>query len=194
MLAQALAQSTIAPPPVMSITPPAVLQAQTNRPGETLIAAPPAATSTESPFRWGPVTLRPHALYRFIYGNGFDSTPVHSEYSVVHEFLPGLLFNLGSHITLDYTPTVRFYSSDRFRDGVDHNVILSAGGSYQDWTWGVSQTYSQSSTPLVETGVQTDQETFGTCAQGGVSNKHQVVPRLGPESDDLLSRKLQQLS
>lgn len=121
------------------------------------------------PLEWGPVVMHPHLNYSFSYGNGVQSSPGQQQDTIVQQFSPGVLFNLGSHWTMDYTPTLNFYSDSHFRDTVDHSVNLGWGGAYGDWFIGVSQSYASSSDPRVETGAQTDQETYGT----GINASHQ---------------------
>jgi hypothetical protein len=156
------AQSILAPPPAFSITPPAVVQYQAY--DQMDVFAPPELVTRpdEPPLQWGPVGLRPHAIYRFLYATGLPTSGTNQVASTIQEFSPGLLFNIGSHWALDYTPTWRFYSSDQFRDTLDHSVRLMGGTTYEDWVFGFAQSYDSSSTPNVETGTQTDQQTFST--------------------------------
>lgn len=119
-----------------------------------------------SPFQWGPVSLRPHLNYSFSYGDGIQSSPDNPEKTIRQELSPGVTFLLGTHWTLDYTPSLSFYSSDKFDDTLAHNVRLNGATTYGNWALGLSQTYSVSSDPLVETGRQTDQENFSTGLNG----------------------------
>ena len=57
---------------------------------------------------------------------------------------------------------MRYYSSRRFQDGVDHIVNLSGGTTYGDWTFGLSQGYASTSQPLIDTASQLDQEVYST--------------------------------
>src|SRR5271165_1505478 len=46
--------------------------------GTGVISPPAAAPGTpieSTPFQWGPVNVRPHLLYRFLYGDGVQSAP-----------------------------------------------------------------------------------------------------------------------
>lgn len=101
-------------------------------------------------------------LYSVSYGNGIQSQPGNQSKTVVNTLSPGLSADIGSHWHLDYTPTLRFYSSHDFKDEVDQSVILNWGTTYGDWALGGSQSYASSSTPLVETASQTDTETYST--------------------------------
>jgi hypothetical protein len=112
-------------------------------------------------FQWGPVNFRPHLLYRFLYGNGIQQS-TKPEKTAINEISPSLLFEIGTHWTLDYTPTLSLYSNPAFRDTLNHNVNLRGNAAYNDWVFGLSQNYNKSSDPLIETGTQTDQETFLT--------------------------------
>jgi ribosome-binding factor A len=82
--------------------------------------------------------------------------------TLLNQVSPGIFANLGNQWSLDYTPTLRFYSDKRFQDGVDHAVSLVGRATYQDWIFGFQQGYASSSQPLVETGSQTDQENYTT--------------------------------
>src|ERR1041384_4923081 len=150
-----LAQGVIAPPPLDFFgIPPAFQTTGTNQPG----MLPPISTippGLQPLAQWGPVQFRPHLLFRFLYGDGIPATPGHQFKTAIEEIYPGLLLQLGNHWNLDYTPTLRFYSSSHFADSTDHSVSLTGGGTYQEWTLGFSQTYASSSQPLVETATQT---------------------------------------
>src|SRR5687767_10136302 len=119
----------------------------------------------EGPSPWqrlGPVTLRPHISATFSYSDGLRSRPGQNSKTAMQEYAPGMLFQLGRRWTLDYTPSLTFYSNDEFEDTLDHFVTLSGGASYHPWNFGFSQSYSVSSAPLVETGQQTSRQSFGT--------------------------------
>ncbi len=130
------------------------------------VFAPPetvASGQTETPpLKWGFLDLRPHVFYRFNSADGLPVAGSNHVAAVIQEFSPGLLFNLGRHWALDYTPTWRLYSNKAFRDTLDHHVTLTGGTTYHAWILGLSQSYLSTSTPLVETGTQTDQETWLT--------------------------------
>jgi hypothetical protein len=132
--------------------------------GTSQLASSPAAApvSFGSPLRWGPVAFHPHLMYRLSYGDGLQARPGQQTKTMVNEVLPGLLLNLGDHWNLDYTPSLRFYSSSRFRDTTGHAVALNGRTTYEDWAFGLSQRYASSSQPLVETASQTDQESYAT--------------------------------
>lgn len=160
-------QQILTPPPVdFSGISPGLITTGTNQPG----ALPPpisAPSANDAPLAWGPAKFRPHLMYRFLYGDGVPAAPGDDVTTAINELYPGILITLGNHWFLDYTPTLRYYSSSRFRDSLDHSVILTGGTVFQDWTLGFSQSYSSSSQPLVQTGMQTDQENFNTSLNAG---------------------------
>jgi hypothetical protein len=80
----------------------------------------------------------------------------------MEEISPGSLFELGKKWRLDYTPTLSFYSSKEFKDTLGHYALLTGGTVYKDWTFRLSQIYNLTSQPLIETGRQTEQESFVT--------------------------------
>ncbi|HLH55762.1 MAG TPA: hypothetical protein VKY92_19330 [Verrucomicrobiae bacterium] len=160
------AQSVLAPPPAEFSAPSATPQVlDTNQPAAIVMnaAAPPPASAPEKPWlQFGPVQVHPHLLYRFMYGDGLQAAPGQQSKTVIEQVYPGVLFRVGNHWSLDYTPTLSFYSSKNFKDTVDQAVNLTGGTVYQDWSFGLSQGYSSSSQPLVETGAQTDQQNYNT--------------------------------
>ncbi len=160
--AAATAQEILAPPPPEYFAKPPVFgPTATNLPGmatnEVTIPLAPKPL-----LELGPVVVRPHILYRFSYGDGIPAAPGEQVLTAINELSPGLLLQLGDHWMLDYTPTLRFYSSDHFRDTTDHAVLFSGTAPYRDWVFGLSQTFATSSQPLAETASQTDEETFVT--------------------------------
>lgn len=158
----AQAQSILSPRPQFSMTPPAVMEYQTNNQME-VFAPPESVTHPDKPlFQWGPVGVRPHARYRLLYATALPTSGTNHVEATVQEFSPGVLLNIGSHWSVDYTPTWRFYSSDDFDDTLDHYVRLLWGTTYEDWVFGLMQSYAKTSEPLVETGTQTDQDEYVT--------------------------------
>ena len=115
-----------------------------------------------SPFQEGPLTLRPHFLYRMVYGDGIQARPGHPSTTFIDTFAPGILAELGSHWTLDYTPTWDVYTSKQFRDTLGHEVSLVAVNSLDDWNVKFVQSYDSSSQPLIETGLQTSEQDYLT--------------------------------
>jgi hypothetical protein len=149
----ATAQSVIAPAPEVSFVPAAI----------TALAPPPLVpvpAYPASPFNLGPVILRPHLLYRYLYGDGIQSSPGQQKTTGIHYVSPGLQLELGTHWTFDYTPTWTTYSNPVFKDSFNHALNLAGGTTYEDWILKLNETYSTSSSPLVETGRQTDQKNF----------------------------------
>ena len=162
----AVAQPVLAPPPPEFLQQNTVLRPVEAETNQTSNAEPAPASSTPSAqpglLDWGQFHLRPHLLYRISYGNGLQSSPGQKENTVINEISPGMLLEMGSHWRLDYTPTLQFYSSSQFQNTVNHSVALSGNGSYEDWTFGMSQTYAHTSEPQTQTASQTDQDTYGT--------------------------------
>jgi hypothetical protein len=184
------AQEVIAPHPELPTLPPVLEEIETNKtsvipPGQSV---PPAVT--ESPFQYGPLTLRPHFDYRFLYGSGIQSSPGQPQKSVTQDISPGLLLAVGSHWTLDYTPTWTVYSNRRFRDTLDHDVKLIGGTTYGDWVLGLSQSYARDSSPLTETGQQTDQETYSTAANASYRFGQQMSMDLAGNQDFKFTQNL----
>jgi hypothetical protein len=156
-------QQAIAPPPQSSAaTEPVWQQTGTNAFQVFAPAGTTPVAGLDEPFRWGPVTAQPHLLYRFFYATGLPLSPGNQQNTMVQEFSPGVLFDIGNHWTLDYTPTLRFYSNRNFKNEFNNSISLNGGTAYEDWTFGLSQSYVSSDSPDVQTGVQTSQEIYAT--------------------------------
>ena len=181
----AQAQPVMAPPPsTVSLTPPAIAALG---PGEMQVFPPDSAVANwleaVHPLQWGPVSLRPHASYQFSYGSGIQSSPGQQQKTVEQSFSPGVLFVLGAHWTLDYTPTFTFYSDKNFQNSVGHSVTLSGGTVCGDWSLGLSQGFSYSSSPQVQTGTQTDEQTYSTQLSAAHAFNSKVSVNLGVSQD-----------
>jgi hypothetical protein len=156
------AQQEVTPPPTSASPQPAWQQAQAN---EFEVFNPKGlipGSGEDQPFQWGPVTARPHVFYQLLYGNGIQSSPSNQQDTVIQEISPGILFDIGNHWSLDYTPTLRYYSDSHFQNEFDNAVTLSGATAYEDWRFGLSQSYTGSSSPQAQTGTQTDQEEYLT--------------------------------
>jgi hypothetical protein len=126
---------------------------------------PPQGTEqagAHQPFQAGPFIARPHISYQFLYGSGIQSSPGDQQDTIIQTLSPGVLFELGRHWSLDYTPTLRFYSDSHFKNEFDNSVSLVGSTTYENWTLGLSQSFNESSSPEVETAAQTDQQNYST--------------------------------
>ena len=130
----------------------------------------PVPGALDQPFQYGRFIFRPHVLYELTYGNGIQSAPGIQQKTLVQQFSPGFALDLGPDWVLDYTPTFVYYSSKAFANTVNQSVILRGSTEYDNWTLGLSQSYSSSSSPTVETGTQVNQDNYGT----GVSASHEL--------------------
>jgi hypothetical protein len=123
---------------------------------------PGSAPQQSQPFQYGPLIAKPHVTYQFLYVSGVQSSPSNHQDTVIHEFSPGILLDIGTHWALDYTPTLTYYENNHFKNEFDNSITLTGGTAYEDWLFGLSQSYSSSSSPQAETGTQTDQENYST--------------------------------
>jgi hypothetical protein len=126
------------------------------------------------PFQLGPVTAKPHVSYGVTYANGIQSSPGNPQSTTVQSLSPGVTLIIGTHWTLDYTPSLTFYSDTNLNDSVTHSVSLSGGVTYNDWVFSLSQGFSASSDPNVQTGAQTDQKSYSTSFSASYSFNDKV--------------------
>ena len=134
---------------------------------------------TLGPVQLGPVDFHPHLLYQFIYGDGIPTSPTNHLTTAIHEISPGLLLNVGTHWTLDYTPTLIFYSNPQFSDSTSQNVLLNGQTYYEDWTLSLSQAYAESDVPQVQTETQTKQTSYPTALTAGRQLGSHLSAQLG---------------
>ena len=111
---------------------------------------------------WGPIAVYPHLNYQMTYGDGIEARPGVNSTTLINTVAPGVFLKLGQHWSLDYTPSLAFYSNPIFRDTTDQKVLLNGGTVYRDWTISLTQSYIDTTQPLVETGTQLEQEAYAT--------------------------------
>jgi len=158
---QARAQYILAPgPQPPDETPPAMQQAS-----EMDVFATAPQTESE-PLKWGPLTLRPHPYYQFLYADGLQSSTNQVAHTTVQTISPGALLQIGRYWTLDYSPLWTIYSNKQFSDNFGQGIRLVGGTTYNDWVLGLTQSYSEISAPSAETASQTRTETYNTALNG----------------------------
>jgi hypothetical protein len=163
-------------PPLATTTPPPLLGPRTGGGdqlappimGTSVIGAPPGAgppvgVPTGSPLlKWGPVDVHASMFYSLTYGNGIEAQPGQQSKTFINTVSPGLTLDLGNHWILSYNPSYAVYSSPVFRNTLAESALLHGSVTYEDWTFGLSQSYAYSDSPIIETGAQTTQEAYST--------------------------------
>jgi hypothetical protein len=134
--------------------------ATTGNPAEATAA--PLAAPAEALLGWGLLHVHPHASYQFLYATGIHNQPGSSTDTFTHTIAPGLFIELGPHVNLDYTASIRLYSEKDFHNTVDHALSLNAGCNVGDWTIGLEQVVTITDEPLVETSSQTARSDYNT--------------------------------
>jgi hypothetical protein len=127
----------------------------------------------------GPFALYPHLLYRMTYGNDIRAQPGVNSTTLINTVAPGLLLKMGSHWYIDYTPSLSFYSNPNFRDTTDQSVLLMGGTTYGDWSLSLSQSYVDTTQPLVETGTQVEQDAYATALNAAWQMSGKMSLQLG---------------
>jgi len=158
---QGKAQEVLAPPPPAPDQTPVAMQQVSEM---DVFASPQPAES--QPFQWKELTLRPHPYYQFLYADGLQYSTNQVANTTVQTLSPGVLLQIGSHWSLDYSPLWTLYSNRQFSDTFGQTASLSGGTVYNDWVLGLVQSYTDTSTPSVATASQTRQETFATALDG----------------------------
>ncbi len=135
-----------------------------------LTGAPPAAPEApgaEGLWQAGKVVVHAVLKETLIYGNGLEFTPGSQASTFVNEFSPGVILDLGTNWVLSYAPTIINYSSDKFQNTVNQAESLAGHATYEDWYFGLTQSYARGTVPLVETGEETLSEDFSTALTAG---------------------------
>lgn len=160
------AQEVITSPPATPETPPA-LQPFANTEMDVFIPAGGAPREQMAqPFRYKFLTLRPHPDYIFLYAQGILAAPGQPVNTVIQQISPGVRLDVGDYWILDYTPTWMVYSNHRFQNTLNQNAKLTGGASFGSWVLGLSQSYTKSAAPQVETATQTHQDNYATALNG----------------------------
>ena len=158
---QARAQYIVAPGPQPPDPTPVAMQ-QVN---EMNVFATTPQTEVE-PLKLGPVTVRPHPYYQYLYADGLQSSTNTVANTAIQTISPGVLLQIGDHWTLDYSPLWTIYSNGGFSDTFGQTVNLVGGTTYESWVLGLVQTYTDTSAPSSETAGQTRTQTFDTGLSG----------------------------
>ena len=132
----------------------------TGTPEEATAAS--VAAPVEALVSWGFVHVHPRASYQFLYANGVHNEPGSSTDTFTHTLAPGVMIELGPHVTLDYTASIRFFSEKDFHNTVDHALNLNGGFNVGKWTLGLSQAVAITDEPLIETSSQTERQNYST--------------------------------
>ena len=138
---------------------PTLSQTELPRMGVLAPASPAAGAPRRELLQWGNVSFHPHVSYNLLYGTGILSGPDQEENTLQQTVSPGLTFQLGPRWTADYTASLKFYSNDAYEDTVDHHVSLSGWAAWHRWRLTAGYAYASTSSPLIETAAQTEQDT-----------------------------------
>jgi hypothetical protein len=110
----------------------------------------------------GPFGVRPHFTYEVVRGTGILRLPGRPQKVTMQTISPGVTLEAGTRGTIDYTLSRVMYSSRQLEDATNHNLRLQANHTQQDWNLALNGAYGLNSTILVETGGQTEEESYST--------------------------------
>jgi hypothetical protein len=117
--------------------------------------------------QYGPIILHPHVSYSLTYGSGLNSGSNGGQDTYIQQLSPGITVNLGQHWAFDYTAGIIFYSDKQFRNAFNHSASLNWNAAYEDWIFGLVQSFTSNDTPLTETAAQTSQQQYLTTLTTG---------------------------
>lgn len=132
----------------------------------------PGSQAAEDFLTWGVLHAKTHVTYQFLYGTGIQSSPGQAHDTITQTVNPGVALGLGEHWILDYEPSLSFFSESHFHNTLDQSLSLSGGATHGDWTFGLSQAYTRTDEPTVQTASQTGQQSYsGTLSASHEFNK-----------------------
>lgn len=126
----------------------------------------PAFAATAHYFAVGPFEFFPSVAYSFVNGTGIDEAPGQSTSSAISTVAPDLRMKFSSLFTIDYQPSFTYYSAPGLKDSVNQSLVLQSAFGLGDWNMSLSQSYVDSTTPLVETAANTEQIAYVTTLSG----------------------------
>lgn len=172
-----LAQTVLAPPP-----PPPAFATPGNLAAPALVGSTAGYGVRQSPlFQWGRFEFRPHLAYQFLYADGLLAGLAQLVPSYIHTFSPGLLVEAGENWSFDYTARWTSFSSSAFRETLGHAAALNGTLESPGWTVALSQRYSATDDPMIETARQTEQEIVTTTVRGAYQIGRRVSAILNGE-------------
>jgi len=177
--------------PSVATAPIDVQEDAADNPMNVFIPAGVVNPDTAGLFQYGPVNLHPHVNYSWQDGTSVQSSPGTSQDTILQSLSPGLTADLGRHWTADYTPTLNFYSGGNFHQTVDHSASLNGATRYEDWTLGVSQSFTATADPDTATAAQTSQQTYATSLSAAYAFNDKWVANFGLAQDFNLVSGLQ---
>lgn len=167
------AQPIIMSPPPPVTTPVWSQEETTNNEMDVFIPSGQTRTPGNDPYQLGPAVFHPHVNYSVTYGNSIEYSTNHTAGTIIQTVSPGMTVDIDRHWTLDYTPTLTYYSSSQFEDTLNHAASLNWATAYGDWSLGLSQNWTLSTTPTVQTAAATKDEEFTTGASASyIFNDH----------------------
>lgn len=137
--------------------------------------------------KWGPISVRPHALFRYTYGDGLlNPTQLERQTSSIYSGTAGAMIEVGRHWVANYNITKVVNSNEFLRDSLDQSFSIEGSIVKDDWTLRFSQNYRYDFPVLAETGQQTRQEYYSTHGSGS----YQIGPSTAVEMDGMYSTRL----
>jgi hypothetical protein len=134
----------------------------TPRPVQPLSSIASALTRSGPLWQRGPLAARPHFNYEVVHGTGILRIPGQPEKTTMHTVSPGILVNVGTQASMDYTLSRVMFSNENLEDETDHNFRVQGGLTRDNWKFGLSGEYGTVTNVLAETGGQTRDESYTT--------------------------------
>lgn len=133
---------------------------------------PPAPP--ETPYRLGPVILHPRLSYKFLNADGIPTRSGGRVTSDTHTLSAGLTADLSEQWTVSYGTSRTKQSADELGNTVDHFANLVGALSLGDIGLQFSQDFSKTTPTSIETGSQTEMESWSTSMSASYSLSQRI--------------------
>ncbi|MBV33375.1 MAG: hypothetical protein CMK36_08090 [Porticoccaceae bacterium] len=120
------------------------------------------ALRESTPLQIGPLLFTPSVNYRYTDASNLLRRVGNEQDSEIQNISFNLFFDYQELWSFSYRPAWTYYSNAAFDDTDSHSANFFSDFAVADWRIGFNQTYDDSKDSLVQTGSQTQQETFGT--------------------------------
>jgi|GEM_PF-301296 len=117
--------------------------------------------------RWGPLDFHPFVSDSITYESGLGSTPGERSSSTLDTVSAGVTVNIRDHWIFNYAASFENYFGGGYSDSTSQFVALLGNFGTEAWPINLAESYSHSSSPLVETGAQTSQDGYSTSLSTG---------------------------
>lgn len=130
---------------------------------------------TGKPLQWGRFEVTPSFTYNFSHSEGQPGRSFGSSGSTSsHQFAPSVAVQMGRQWSFSYNPTWTKYTSGRYSSKLNHRLRLGGAFHAGITSFSVNQSYTKTDSVELETGTQTNQQSWNTGVSASVPIRQQI--------------------